>query len=918
MTSHQEAEGSLGVPERDQDTSLSRLISRWETDVVLADGRTVTIRPISPTDDRLIEKFHALLSPETIYYRFFSPVPKLSDKLLHRFVNVDYTDRMAFVAILGDSIISVARYDRIPGRADAEVAFLVSDAHQGRGIGSIMLEMLAARASETGISRFIADTLPDNTRMLKLFRDAGYVDTHSYRDGIVQVTFNIEPTPESIERMHVREQKAVAKSIGKILSPRSIAVIGASTSPGSIGNVLFRNILDGGFNGPVYPVNPHAGAVSSVKAYRSLSEIPDEIDLGIVIVPAAEVFEVVNQAAEKNVGGLLIISSGFSETGTEGVQRERELVRFARRNGMRIVGPSCMGIANTAGDVSLNATLAPHSPMPGKASLIAHSGSIGLAIVEEARRRGIGLSTFVSSGNRADVSGNDLLQYWENDPHTRVILLYLESFGNPRSFVRLARRISKSKPIIAVKAKRSNTLPASVPHLQGQSEGPGTPALLGAPTARIDGEFASLTADEAVDAMFNHTGVLRVTSLEELLTLGHAFASQPPPRGPNVAILANSGGPSSIAQDSLERAGLILPMLSAETVDTLVSDLPAGTKTANPVELPPNTDPLAYKTAMQALLADEAVDSVLVVYVPTVILDKNPLQEPSLTRDSRYKTSQAAATNATEVANMITDAASKQAEGSEKTVIANFLSLPSISPNVTRGNTRVPLFPFPELAAQALGKMWEYHKWRIKPSGQFIDHDGIDKPAAARAIASMLSTATESDIAEKSRNLISRETVLDDRQSRQLLGLYGISGASEMAVFDHLGEPITVELELSVIHDMAFGPFLSMKLGGIMTQFLQSSASSVLPLRDTDARELIASIPGSKIFEGYRSIPALDVDSLADIVSRLGQLAENHFEIANISISPLILGAEGYSLKSASIRLVDWAAQASYLMRGLS
>lgn len=894
--------------------------------MVLSDGGTVKIRPIISDDAKLIIQLHASLSPETIYFRFFSPIPQLSETMLNRFVNVDYIDRMAFVAILGEAIIAVARYDRLPGKSEAEVAFLVSDAQQGRGLGTIMLEMLAARASEAGITKFIADTLPQNQKMLRVFHDAGYTDTRLQRGGVVRVAFDIEPTTESVQRMHDRERKAVAKSVGKILSPKSIAVVGASTSSGSIGNVLFRNIVGSSFNGPVYPVNQHARSVSSVKAYKSLSDIPGEVDLAIIIVPAEEVLSVIAQAGEKGVGGLVIISSGFSEAGIEGMLKEREIVRFARRNGMRIVGPNSMGVANTDAQVSLNATLAPHPLLPGKASLIAHSGAIGLAIVEEARRRGIGLSTFISSGNRADVSGNDLLHYWEDDPNTDVILLYLESFGNPRSFVRIARRISKNKPIVAVKAKRVATIPLSISLYNDRDAKPnevGTQGMLGPPTF---GESVfkddAISVDEAVDAMFVHTGVLRVNSLEELFSLGHALATQPPPRGPRVTILSNAGGPTSIAQDSIERAGLQLATLEKGTLDTLNSSLPAGTKITNPIELPSVADPRYYEIALRAVLEDNNTDSVLVLYLPTVTWDpQSSMRSTSGSGTSTLRNSsstESAASDATEVATRITALSSSQDRKTAKTVLANFLALESVMPALKNQQTEVPLFAFPELAAQALGRMWEYEQWRTKPGGEFIRHKKLDRSSATGAISGWIKTAPELPDNLNKGFPISRELVLNPDQCRELLGYYDIDGSKPIEVTNSDGNPICAEIKLSIVHDMIFGPFITMQMGGLITDLLEQKSTRVLPLRDVDARELLASVPGSTIFKGYRTVPALDVDSLIQLLSKLGQLVENHFEIANISMNPIIVGSEGFYIENPKIRIVDWAAQANYLMRGLS
>ncbi|MGH8997623.1 MAG: GNAT family N-acetyltransferase, partial [Acidimicrobiales bacterium] len=443
--------------------------TRWEADAVLSDGGTVLIRPIRPSDGPAIVSLHGRLSPETVYLRFFAALPSLSPTLLERFTHVDYVDRLALVGLLRDEIVGVARYDRIPGSEEAEVAFVVDDAHQGRGLGTLLLEHLAGAAKEAGIRRFVADTLPHNRRMLGVFADAGWRARRSFAEGAVRVGFEIEPTEGSVAAMRERERRAAAASVARLLRPRSVAVIGAGRRAGSVGQVLFRNLLAGGFTGPVYPVNPAARSVASVRAYASVADIPDDVDLAVVTVPAPRVPGVVDACAAKRVGALVIVSAGFGETGPAGAESERQLVRTARRNGMRVVGPNCMGVANTTPEVSMNATLSPVPLVPGRVSLMAQSGPLGLAILEEARRRGLGVASFVSAGNKADVSGNDLLHYWEADPETEVVLLYLESFGNPRTFARVARRVSRVKPVIAVKAGRGRSVavgrPATAPPL---------------------------------------------------------------------------------------------------------------------------------------------------------------------------------------------------------------------------------------------------------------------------------------------------------------------------------------------------------------------------------------------------------------------------------------------------------------------
>ncbi|HET9071395.1 MAG TPA: GNAT family N-acetyltransferase, partial [Acidimicrobiales bacterium] len=566
----------------------------WESDVVLRDGGTVHIRPIRPGDAPAIEALHGRLSAETIYFRFFSPLTTLSPRLLERFVHVDYVDRLALVAVLGDDIIAVGRYERLPSRAaggdEAEVAFLVDDAQQGRGLGTVLLEQLAVYARAAGITRFVADTLPDNSRMLRVFHEAGFGDERTFADGVVRVAFPIAPTETSLALAQEREREAAARSVRRLLSPRSVAVIGASRDPETLGQRMLRSLLDTGFNGPVFPVNPQAGHVCSVRAYPTVADVPDQVDLAVVVVPAAAVPAVVEQCVRKHVGALVIISSGFADRDEDGREAERRLVAEARRNGMRLVGPSSMGVVNTDPDVRLGAAFATLPP-PGHVGFIAQSGALGVVVLDELARREVGVSSFVSTGNKADISGNDLLQYWEGDDATRVICMYLETFGNPRTFARVARRVGRHKPIVMVKSGRA---------------GPAGPIAEGA------GELPA--GDVAVDALLRQTGVIRTATLEELFDVAQVLVSQPLPAGRRVAIVGSSGGPGVLAADACRAAGLEVATLSAATRTRLRAEVPEVTAVADPVGLPPDARPDQLGRALEAVLADDGVDGVIALY----------------------------------------------------------------------------------------------------------------------------------------------------------------------------------------------------------------------------------------------------------------------------------------------------------------
>jgi succinyl-CoA synthetase alpha subunit/RimJ/RimL family protein N-acetyltransferase len=421
----------------------------WEADVVLRDGTVAHVRPISPDDAEGIQLFHSRQSPESIYLRFFAPLRELSDRDIHRFTHVDHHDRVALVATLDGEIIGIGRYDRIDPRS-AEVAFNISDHYQGEGIGSVMLEHLAAIAQEMGINRFVAEVLPQNRKMLTVFKEAGYEVTHHIEDGVVEVSFDISPTEQSKAVQLSREHRAEARSMHTILFPERVAIIGASRREESIGALVMRNILAAGYQGELYPIHRVAEQIQGVPAYPSIHDVPHPVDLAIVVVPAAQAVDVGKDCGKAGVKALLVLSAGFAEAGEEGIRLQEKLRRRVRRAGMRIVGPNSFGIVNNDPAVRLNATLASVIPSKGRLGLFAQSGALGVAVLASAARRGLGISVFASAGNRVDVSGNDLMQYWIDDQETDTVGLYLESMGNPRKFSRIARALAAVKPVVVV------------------------------------------------------------------------------------------------------------------------------------------------------------------------------------------------------------------------------------------------------------------------------------------------------------------------------------------------------------------------------------------------------------------------------------------------------------------------------------
>jgi acetyl coenzyme A synthetase (ADP forming)-like protein len=878
-------------------------LGRWSHDVLLADGGTVHVRPITPEDGPRLVALHGRLSAETIYLRFFSPHPTLTPAEVRRFTHLDYDDRMAFVATLGDDIVAVARYDRLPGTDEAEVAFVVEDAHQGRGIGTLLLEHLAAYARTRGIRRFVADTLAHNRRMLNVFREAGYEEEVRLDGEVVRVTLSIEPTEAAEAAASERDRHATVRSVERLLAPRSIAVIGASRERGTIGHEIFRNLLAAGFTGPVYPVHPTAPHVASVRAYPTVLDVPDDVDLAVVVVPAERVLEVVEQCGRKRVRGLVVISAGFAETGPAGRAAERELVALARGWGMRLVGPNCMGVINTDPAVSMNATFAPVPPLPGPVAFLSQSGGLGIAILEEAARLGIGVSSFVSVGNKADVSGNDLIQYWEQDPRTSVILLYLESFGNPRKFGRIARRVSRTKPIVAVKGGRT----------QAGSRGASSHTA------------AMATPEVAVDALFHQAGVIRVDTLEELFAVSQVLSTQPVPAGRRVGIVGNAGGPGILAADACEGAGLSVPELSEATQAALRSFLPPTASVRNPVDMVASATAADYERALRTVLDDPGIDAVIVMFTPPLV------------------------TRADDVARAIASAA----EGAAKPVVANFLAQAGTPELLRAGSRVVPSFAFPETAARALAAAARYGEWRARPEGTVPVLDGIDRDGARGVVEEALAAHPEG-------------CWLDAEAAARLLGAFGIPVAAlrrvgsaeeaaaaavamgfpvalkaaapdlvhksdvggvrlglaspeevrrayeEMAAA--LGErmggavvqrmvPAGVETIVGVLQDPAFGPLVMFGTGGTAVELFGDRAFRILPLTDLDAAELVRATKGSPLLFGYRGAPPADVDALCDVLLRVAALADEVPAIAEADCNPVIVSPAGAVVVDAKVRL---------------
>jgi acetyl coenzyme A synthetase (ADP forming)-like protein len=881
--------------------------------VALSDGGVVRIRPITPADAPAHRAFFERLSPETVYFRFFSPKNKLSDRELEYFTSLDYVDRFAVVAVLDDEIIAVARYEKLSHPVDdgsgpvAEVAFVVDDDQQGRGLGTVLLEYLAAAARANGINRFVAQTLPNNSRMLEVFHHAGWQVTDRFDSGVIEIAFDIVPTAESIAIADERDRKAAARSVARLLEPTSVAVIGASRVPDSVGHAVFRNLLEGGFDGPVYPVNPSSPSVGGVAAYPTVADVPGPVDLAVIAVPAPVVPDVVRQCAAKGVAGLVILSAGFRETGAEGAELEREVLETCRMHGMRMIGPNCIGVANTV--VGLNATFAPSAPMAGNVGFMSQSGGLGIALLEWTSRLGLGMSSFVSAGNKADVSGNDLIQYWEQDPSTDVILLYIESFGNPRKFGRIARRVSMNKPIVAVKGGRTSA----------------------GSRAASSHTAAAASSEVAVAALFRQAGVIRVDTLDELFSVAQVLATQPLPSGKRVAIVGNSGGPGILAADACTDAGLDVVVLSEATQHALRDLLGPKAAVANPVDLVAAAGAYEYEEALRMVLADERVDALLVIYTPPLVTTPDEIAE----------------------------AVVRGVAGSPKPVVANFLGAGNV-PRALKGEgegigagVRVPTFASPEPAAIALGRVARYADWRRRDVGVLPEYDDVDKVAARALVDRVLAERPEGrwlhldEGAElltaygiriaPTRRAIDAEGAVAEAEAlgfpvvlkaasgslvhKTELGAVrvGLESPAEVReafaqMSQRLGEQLGgvvvqpmvdrgVETIVGVVHDRSFGPLVMFGLGGVATELLADRAFRILPITDVDAAELVRSLKGSPLLTGYRGAEPSDLKALEELIMRLGALVQDVPEIAELDCNPVASTPHGAVALDVKVRL---------------
>jgi acetyl coenzyme A synthetase (ADP forming)-like protein len=884
--------------------------------LILRDGSTAQVRIARPDDLPLILAFFEGLSPESRRRRFASSALPPAELIATFCDDSDPRSTLTLIAVrtvAGESrIIATASY--LPKDAErAEVAFAVDDAFQGQGLGTLLLERLALMAVRHGVRRFWAVTHADNRAMREIFQESGFL-TEEQADGPdVEVDLSVVPTEASVRRSETRDRIATIASLRPFFQPRSVAVVGASRDPASIGYRLLQALRRVPFQGPVFPVNPQTDRIDSLQAYPSVKAIPEPVDLAVVVVPRHVVMNVVDECAIRGVRGLIVITAGFAEVGAEGRDLQQQLLDRVRGYGMRMIGPNCMGLLNTDPKVGLNASFSPVFPPVGRVAMSSQSGALGLAILQAAQRLDLGLSTFVSVGNKADVSGNDVLQYWEEDPNTDVILLYLESFGNPRRFARIARRVSQRKPIVAIKSGRTTA--------GGRAAGSHTAALA--------------AKEVAVDALFHQTGVIRADTLEEMFDLAACLGNQPLPTGKKVAIVTNAGGPAILCADACEAGGLVIPDLSGAVKEQLKAYLPAAASVGNPVDMIASAPPLHYQRTIETLLRSGELDALIVICIPV---------DPTLTEAVTAAISEGVAQ-------------ARAAGATGQPVLVCMMSEDDRFKATLRSREKLPIYPFPESAARVLGKAAAYAEWRAQPAGIIPEFDDLD-------LARVRCICTQALAQRGSGWLNAQETrgVLEAMRLPVAAGGVAVTAEEAVRMADQVGYPVAVKLAstklvhktevggirlglgdaaavrqafeeialrlqamqqfeamdgvlvqpmlkggvevmIGMMQDPLFGPLIAFGLGGIHVEILADVCFRITPLTDRDAAAMVRSIRGYRLLQGYRGHPAADVAAIEETLLRVSRLVEEIPEISELDLNPLFALPPGQGCRIVDARI---------------
>ena len=878
---------------------------------LLADGATAEIRAATPADLDAVCGMHAAMSPENLYLRFFSMSKDAAEREARRLCRPAGPDHAALLACLDGQVVGAASYEPTSTAGVAEVAFAVPDGMHGRGVATLLLEHLVSLARIRHLTAFTAETLAENSAMLRVFADAGLGAVRHWADGVVELSI---PIPRQaalgqaslyLETVAGREQRAGVASLAPLLRPASVAVVGASRREGSVGRTILRNIRDAGFAGPVYAVNPNASEIDGVRCVPSVAALPGPVDLAVLAVPPPAVAAAARDCGERGISALVVITAGLDRA------QQDDILATCRHHDMRLVGPNCFGIAVPG--LGLDATFGARHPVPGRAGLGVQSGGIGIALMEQLSRLGIGVSSFASLGDKLDVSGNDLLSWWEQDGVTGLAVLYLESFGNPRKFARTASRVGQKMPVLTVHAGRS---------APGQRAAASHTAAIAAPliTRR---------------ALFEQAGVIATASLGELLDVAALLAAQRPPAGGRVAIFSNAGGAGVLAADACTEAGLTVHAMTAGAQRRLRELLPPGAAVAGPVDTGAAVSAEAFRRGLETAAADEGVDAVLALVVPTAVADLVPA-----VRRARLPVPLAA-------------------------VILGQPEAVRLLPGDADGGAAVPAYAYPESAARALGQAAVYGTWLATPAGVVPELDRIraadaralidaflgrlpgggwlppaeagdllrcygiplvetrmaaDSGAAARAAAELgCPVVIKADVSGLLHKSDAGAVRLDLRSPDDVRRAFkDLAGKFAGRLTGVLVQPMVtggVEVIMGVVQEPVFGPLVVFGLGGVATEVLGDHSARLAPLTDADAAGMIRSIRAAPLLLGHRGTPAADLAALSDVLLRVSRLADDLPEVAELDLNPVIARPDGAFAVDARIRVTSQAAADPFLRR---
>jgi acyl-CoA synthetase (NDP forming)/RimJ/RimL family protein N-acetyltransferase len=896
---------------------------------LLADGSTVEIRQARPEDAADVRQMHEELSPANSYFRFFSYSPQAPEREAQRLCRPEDAEHAALLARLDGRLVGVASYEPTARPGVAEIAFAVSDEMHGRGVATLLLEHLVSLARQRRLTAFAAETLPDNVAMQRVFADAGLAVERQFADGVIELTM---PLPghdggqldQYLDAVAGRASRAEVASLRHVLLPGSVAVIGAGRRRGSVGREILHNIVSGGFAGPVYPVNPRGHSMEGLACLASPADLPLGIDLAVIAVPPSEVPSVAAACGRRGVHALIVITASLDGGGAD-------LLAICRRYGMRLVGPNCFGVASTP--AHLNATFAAATPAAGIAGLVVQSGGVGIALLEHLRRLGIGVTSFASVGDKYDVSSNDLLTWWEQDDQTKLAVLYVESFGNPRGFARTARRVGRKLPVLTVIGGRSAA---------GQR-------------AAASHTAASATPLVTQEALFDQAGIIATHSLGELVEAAAFLSCQPLPAGRRVAIVSNAGGAGVLASDACGDAGLTVATLAPTTQRRLTRLLPAGATVAGPVDASATVTVKAFRACLETVAADESVDAVLAIGVPTAVAD---LSAAILTAQLDKPIAATLLDQAAAVSLLPAGQGVLPGPG-----VVGVSAGRASGPGAEASKARIPVYSYPESAAWALAHAVRYREWRDSQSGQVPDLADIDVTNARRLIGAFLTanpdggwlaeadaaallasyqipmittlTVTSLDEARAAAARLGGHVVLkgevtgvvhktdagavklDLRIEAELVDAYAELtadfGASLRRVLVQPMLPGGVETIIGVVQEPVFGPLVVFGLGGVATEVLDDHTARLAPLTDSDAAQMISSIRAAPLLLGHRGSPAVDTAALADLLLRVSRLADDLPEVAELDLNPVIARPDGAHVVDVRIRIAPAAPRDPFL-----